>query len=229
MIYVGQKRIVTNFTQFKFQPMTFEQMTLKANELRRRNEEFLQPQTDAAINSLTHVLHQLAELEVEQAAYENTRVKLKRARTRLEHLKRIAKIISADLLNAECMWIQMRFDFEKAQNRNKFDVMEMHSAESQACLHRIDLMKTALIKPATHERDTILFQINDILLNEFNLKDIPFNNTLFAMYEKLLRNITENLQNILPINADGFNFGIMKEMYVTHKIVLYYFIKIFVV
>lgn len=213
MMFFGQKRIVDNITQFRFQPITFEQMASKTAELKRRNDDNLQPKTDATINSLTHLLRQLAEYEVEKAAYKNTNLKLKRAQGRLDHLKRIATVISADLLNAECMWIQMIYDFEKTQNRNKFDVMEMHRTESRACIRRIDLMKNALSKiNITQNRDCILFQMNKLLLNELNMNDtiMPHQTTPFTMYEKLLKNNKENLQNIFISTLS--NFALLQEM-----------------
>lgn len=83
------------------------------------------------------LLKRYAEQEIEFILYENNKNKLQRAKSRLDHIQKISKLISKELMNAEIIWILMQIDLDKGKQRNRYDNSEQKNMEIQLCLKRI--------------------------------------------------------------------------------------------
>lgn len=84
-------------------------------------------------------IRQMNEHRIEHILYENSKIKLNRAISRLEYMKKLAEIVSSALMNAELLWMLMQLDLDKM--KNKFDNSDEMNAETQLCLKRIEAMK----------------------------------------------------------------------------------------
>lgn len=95
---------------------------------------------DVLKQELEMYIRQMNEHRIEYILYENSKLKLDRAISRLEYIKKLAEIVSSALMNAEMLWILMQLDLEKM--KNKFDNSDDMNAETQLCLKRIEAMKS---------------------------------------------------------------------------------------
>ena len=107
-------------------------------ELRAANEQDLL-RMDLLKHELDTLIRQVNELKIESVLYENNRVKLNRAVSRLEYIQRLDASISRELMNAELLWVLMQLDLEKI--RDRFDNADEMNGESKRCFRRIDTMR----------------------------------------------------------------------------------------
>lgn len=134
--------------------------------------------------------------KMELVLYENTKQKLERALRRHENDKRLTKIVSDALSNAELVWIIIQMDLEKI--RNRCDITPQLKAATQQCLQRIQLMKQAnsqhCITSASNDLITrIAQQLGQHLHQQIRCEIKP---CLFE-YEKFKRLLNYALQGLL--------------------------------
>ncbi|XP_054738284.1 augmin complex subunit dgt3 [Anastrepha obliqua] len=109
-------------------------------ELEMMNEHLLKITYETLLNDLTLHVQQHTQQRMELILYENTKLKLERALKRHETDKRLTKIISDALSNAELVWIAIQLDLER--KRNRFVNTDQISSETEACFRRIKLMRS---------------------------------------------------------------------------------------
>ncbi|XP_065092823.1 augmin complex subunit dgt3 [Ochlerotatus camptorhynchus] len=136
--YHGLKRMMERFQDLSWQPMKIEAMRKVCAELKGTNEQDTL-RIDVLKQELEMYIRQMNEHRIEHILYENSKLKLNRAISRLEYIKKLAGIVSSALINAELLWILMQLDLEKM--KNKFDNSDEMNAETQLCLKRIEAMK----------------------------------------------------------------------------------------
>ncbi|XP_020716265.1 augmin complex subunit dgt3 isoform X2 [Ceratitis capitata] len=111
----------------------------ETRELELMNEHHLKIAYETLMNDLTLHVRQHTQQRMELILYENTKLKLDRALKRQETDKRLTKIISDALSNAELVWIAIQLDLER--KRNRFVNTEQLNSEAEACLKRIKIMR----------------------------------------------------------------------------------------
>lgn len=134
--------------------------------------------------------------KMELVLYENTKQKLERALRRHENDKRLTKIVSDALSNAELIWIIIQMDLEK--KRNRFNNTPQLMAATRQCLQRIQLMKQAstqhCITSASNDLITrIVQQLSQHLQQQIRC---DAKSCLFE-YEKFKRLLNYALQGLL--------------------------------
>lgn len=122
----------------KFHFITLEDMEREIHELELVNSK-LNVSCDTLWEDLKSHVEQRTQQQFELILYENTKQKLARATERRENEKRLSKIVSDALSNAELVWIITQLDLEKIENR--FDNSAQFNFEAQRCLRRIDAMR----------------------------------------------------------------------------------------
>ncbi|XP_011181567.2 augmin complex subunit dgt3 [Zeugodacus cucurbitae] len=115
-------------------------MEHETRELEMMNEHHLKIAYDTLLNDLTLQIRQHTQQRMELILYENTKLKLERALKRQETDKRLTKIISDALSNAELVWIAIQLDLER--KRNRFVNTDQLHSETDNCQKRIKIMRT---------------------------------------------------------------------------------------
>ncbi|XP_036331212.1 augmin complex subunit dgt3 [Rhagoletis pomonella] len=114
-------------------------MDHETRELEMMNDHHLKIANETLLNDLTlHVRHHTQQ-RMELILYENTKLKLERALKRHETDKRLSKMISDALSNAELVWIAIQLDLER--KRNRFINTDQLSSETETCCRRIKFMR----------------------------------------------------------------------------------------
>jgi len=85
-------------------------MTREMHDLQLLNDHQLSNIFDTLLNDLTIHIQQHTQRRIELVLYENTKLKLDRAVRRHESDKKLTKIISDALSNAELLWIAIQLD-----------------------------------------------------------------------------------------------------------------------
>lgn len=164
-------------------------------ELRRKNEEYYRIQVESSQDSLKTILHHLAGLEVETAAFDNTESKLSRANERLIEIENIKSIVSGELMNAELLWMLMQFDIEKLRHRNQLNVQEQYQAQNMALLQRMDAMRHAFKTPSEVITNMFLLPLNNLLASHFD-EAIGMDHKTYQLYDQLLTSIHDSMQKL---------------------------------
>nr|XP_014096129.1 augmin complex subunit dgt3 [Bactrocera oleae] len=115
-------------------------MEHETRELEMMNEHHLKIAYETLLNDLTLHVQQHTQQRMELILYENTKLKLERALKRQETDKRLTKIISDALSNAELVWIAIQLDLER--KRNRFVNTDQLNSETDNCQKRIKIMRT---------------------------------------------------------------------------------------
>lgn len=164
-------------------------------ELRRKNEEYYRFQVETAQDSLKTILHHLAGLEVETAAFDNTESKLNRGLERLRQIRTIKSIVSEELMNAELLWMLMQFDIEKLRHRSQLNVQELYQTQNMALHHRMDLMRQALKTPSDVIAEHFLLPLNSMIASHLD-EPVDIDQETFQLYDKLLNCIRDNMRKL---------------------------------
>lgn len=96
---------------------------------------------DTLFSDLTNHIQQHTQRRIELVLYENTKLKLDRALRRHESDRKLTKIISDALSNAELLWIAIQLDCDK--KRNCLDTSEELRSQAQATWQRVQAMRSA--------------------------------------------------------------------------------------
>ncbi|XP_049279592.1 augmin complex subunit dgt3 [Anopheles funestus] len=136
--YAGVMQLVERLQDHCWLPMKVSALKKQCFELKSANDQDLL-RMDLLNHELDTLIRQMNELKIESVLYENNRVKLDRAVSRLEYIQRLDGSISRELMNAELLWILMQLDLEKI--RDRFDNADEMNGESKRCFKRIDAMK----------------------------------------------------------------------------------------
>lgn len=115
-------------------------MEHETRELEMMNEHHLKIAYETLLNDLTLHVRQHTQQRMELILYENTKLKLERALKRQETDKRLTKIISDALSNAELVWIAIQLDLER--KRNRYVNTDQLNSEADNCQKRIKIMRT---------------------------------------------------------------------------------------
>lgn len=158
---------------------------------------------------LQHQVQQQTQQTIELILYENTKQKLERALKRHENDKRLTKIISQALSNAELIWMTIQLDMEK--KRNRFDNTDQLANESQRCLQRIQYMKSATTPGISSEFIQQLSQMLGQYLQQQIRCEVK---SCLYEYEKFKRLLAYALQGLLNRKSYGSAMEKLKEMYV---------------
>ncbi|XP_055548489.1 augmin complex subunit dgt3 [Wyeomyia smithii] len=145
--YHGLSKMMDRIHDLCWQPMKISAMRKMCTELTCANEQD-RLRIDVMKQELEMYVRQSNEQRIEGILYENTKLKLDRAVSRLEYIKKLAEIISRALMNAEMLWVCMHLDLEKI--KNKFDNSDELNSETQRCLKRIEALN-AVEKNHTYE------------------------------------------------------------------------------
>uniref|UniRef100_A0A182X4V5 HAUS augmin-like complex subunit 3 N-terminal domain-containing protein n=1 Tax=Anopheles quadriannulatus TaxID=34691 RepID=A0A182X4V5_ANOQN len=136
--YAGVMKLVERLQGHSWMPLKVSALKKQCLELRAANEQDLL-RMDLLKHELDTLIRQVNELKIESVLYENNRVKLNRAVSRLEYIQRLDASISRELMNAELLWVLMQLDLEKI--RDRFDNADEMNGESKRCFRRIDTMR----------------------------------------------------------------------------------------
>ncbi|XP_058447680.1 augmin complex subunit dgt3 [Malaya genurostris] len=159
--YHGLKKMMERIHDLCWQPMKISSMRKLCAELTSTNEQD-RLRIDVLKQELEMYIRQLNELRIEGILYENSKLKMDRAVSRLEYIRKLAAIISSALMNAEMLWIFMQLDLEKI--KNKFDNSDDLNAETQRCLKRIETFKAVDRNNAQEEAyDEFVGQFSSLL------------------------------------------------------------------
>ncbi|XP_058818148.1 augmin complex subunit dgt3 [Topomyia yanbarensis] len=197
--YHGLKKMMERIHDLCWQPMKIPAMRKLCAELASANEQD-RLCIDVLKQELEMYMRQLNEQRIECILYENSKLKMDRAVSRLEYIKKLAAIISNTLMNAEMVWIFMQLDLEKI--KNKFDNSDELNTESQRCLKRIETLKAVDRNTAQEDAyDEFVTQFS-ALLGSLNLnhssedRSISLKNCIqdFADYKK---RVFKNLRSVV--------------------------------
>ncbi|XP_053695886.1 augmin complex subunit dgt3 [Sabethes cyaneus] len=197
--YHGLKKMTERIHDLCWQPMKISAMRKICTELTCANEQD-RLRIDVMKQEVDMYVRQLNEQRIEGILYENTKLKLDRAVSRLEYIKKLAGIISCALINAEMLWVFMQLDLERI--KNKFDNSDELNLETQRCLKRIETLNAAE-KNSAHEdaQEEFVAQFS-ALLGSLNLshsnadRSISLKNCIqdFADYRS---RVFKNLQSVV--------------------------------
>lgn len=152
---------------------------------------------------LEHQVQQQTQQTIELILYENTKQKLERALRRHENDKRLTRIISDALSNAELIWITIQIDLEK--KRNRFDNTEHLTVSTQNSLQRIQHMKQVaalgLTSSPTNEFITQLSQMLGQHLHQQIRGEVKPCLYEYEKFKRLLNYAQQSLLNRKPYNA----------------------------
>ncbi|EDX07991.1 augmin complex subunit dgt3 [Drosophila simulans] len=124
----------------KIHCLSLTDMAREMHDLQLLNDYQLSNTHDTLLNDLTIHIQQHTERRIELVLYENTKLKLERAVRRHESDKKLTKIISDALSNAELLWIAIQLDCDK--KRNCLDTSEELRDQAQATWQRIQTMRS---------------------------------------------------------------------------------------
>ncbi|EDV55383.1 augmin complex subunit dgt3 [Drosophila erecta] len=124
----------------KIHCLSLADMSREMHELQLLNDYQLSNTHDTLLNDLTIHIQQHTQRRIELVLYENTKLKLERAVRRHESDKKLTKIISDALSNAELLWIAIQLDCDK--KRNSLDTSEELRDQAQATWQRIQTMRS---------------------------------------------------------------------------------------
>lgn len=206
----GQKSINANIPLWTLPgAATIEKET---TELRRKNEEYYRLQVEASQDSLKAILHHLASLEVETAAFDNTESKLNRAHERFTQLCSIKSIVSDELMNAELLWLFMQFDIEKLRHRNHLNILDQYQTRNLAALYRMDLMRQAFKMPFDVILNNLLTPLNSLLASHLG-ESAGIVPETFQLYDKMLKRMRDYMQRLVENKDQRLVSQLMDEMY----------------
>ncbi|XP_017002061.2 augmin complex subunit dgt3 [Drosophila takahashii] len=120
--------------------LSLADMSRELHDLQLLNDHQLSNTYDTLLNDLTIHIEQHTQQRIELVLYENTKLKLDRAVRRHESDKKLTKIISDALSNAELLWIAIQLDCDK--KRNCLDTTEELGNQAQATWQRIQTMRS---------------------------------------------------------------------------------------
>ncbi|KAH8358319.1 hypothetical protein KR084_012556, partial [Drosophila pseudotakahashii] len=120
--------------------LSLADMSREMHDLQLLNDHQLSNIYDTLLNDLTIHIEQHTQRRIELVLYENTKLKLDRAVRRHESDKKLTKIISDALSNAELLWICIQLDCDK--KRNCLDTTEELGNEAQATWQSIQTMRS---------------------------------------------------------------------------------------
>ncbi|KAI8036846.1 augmin complex subunit dgt3 [Drosophila gunungcola] len=170
-------------------------MAREMHELQLLNEHQLSNIHDTLLNDLTIHIQQHTQRRIELVLFENTKLKLDRAMQRHESDKKLTKIISDALSNAELLWIAIQLDCDK--KRNCLDTSEELRIETQATWQRIQTMRSI---NASHQGICAQFvhEIASLLSAHLgqNVKSTEVKACIFE-YEKFGRLLSYSFQSML--------------------------------
>uniref|UniRef100_A0A6P4FKB8 Uncharacterized protein LOC108052417 n=1 Tax=Drosophila rhopaloa TaxID=1041015 RepID=A0A6P4FKB8_DRORH len=170
-------------------------MAREMNELQLLNDHQLSNIHDTLLNDLTIHIEQHTQRRIELVLYENTKLKLERAVQRHESDKKLTKIISDALSNAELLWIAIQLDCDK--KRNCLDTSEELRNQAQSTCQRIQTMRSI---NASHQGICAQFvqEIANLLSAHLgqNVKATEAKACLFE-YEKFGRLLSYSFQSML--------------------------------
>nr|ACX36511.1 SD23928p [Drosophila melanogaster] len=124
----------------KIHCLSLTDMAREMHDLQLLNDYQLSNTHDTLLNDLTIHIQQHTQRRIELVLYENTKLKLERAVRRHESDKKLTKIISDALSNAELLWIAIQLDCDK--KRNCLDTSEELRDQAQATWQRIQTMRS---------------------------------------------------------------------------------------
>ncbi|XP_016947105.1 augmin complex subunit dgt3 [Drosophila biarmipes] len=120
--------------------LSLADMSREMHDLQLLNDHQLSNIFDTLLNDLTIHIQQHTQRRIELVLYENTKLKLDRAVRRHESDKKLTKIISDALSNAELLWIAIQLDCDK--KRNCLDTSEELQNQAQTTWQRIQTMRS---------------------------------------------------------------------------------------
>ncbi|XP_017051755.1 augmin complex subunit dgt3 [Drosophila ficusphila] len=120
--------------------LSLSDMTREMHDLQLLNDHQLSNIHDTLLNDLTIHIQQHTQRRIELVLYENTKLKMDRAMRRHESDKKLTKIISDALSNAELLWIAIQLDCDK--KRNCLDTSEEMRNQAQDTWQRIQTMRS---------------------------------------------------------------------------------------
>ncbi|KAH8372924.1 hypothetical protein KR009_008278, partial [Drosophila setifemur] len=120
--------------------LSLADMAREMHELQLLNDNQLSNIHDTLMVDLTIHVQQHTQRRIELVLYENTRLKLERAMQRHESDRKLSKIISDALSNAELLWIAIQLDCDK--KRNCLDTSEALCIQTQATWQRVQTMRS---------------------------------------------------------------------------------------
>ncbi|XP_067632452.1 augmin complex subunit dgt3 [Eurosta solidaginis] len=202
--------------------ISLSDMEHETHELELMNEHHLKITNETLLNDLTLHIRQHTQQRMELILYENTKLKLERAVKRHETDKRLTKIISDALSNAELVWIAIQLDLER--KRNRFVNTEQLSSETDACLRRIRLMRTIqsnnmpyLVQvgggiPVGSSAAQLLEAIADMLSRHLGQKVRSDVKSCLYEFEKFTRLLSYALQGMIGSKAYAHAVAQMSEL-----------------
>lgn len=191
----GQKSLNSLVAHIKV-PLGTAALEKETAELRQKNEEYYSMQMEASLDSLTSILHNLAGLEVETAAFDNTQSKLNRAVERLNQLRTIHSVVSDELMNAELLWLLMQVDIDKLRQRTTWHILEQYQSDNIAALLRIDQMRQACKMPPELISENYLIPLKNLLASQLGESAAAVDQESFQLYDKLLQHIRDSLATL---------------------------------
>lgn len=183
----GQKSLNVAI-QSEWKPLNISAMGKETIEMQRKNEEYYKVQVDSAFESLKLLLRQLASLDVEAAAFENTRAKLDRARERLHQLQTINAVVTNDLMVAEVLWLLMHFDMDKLRQHSQWNLLDQYQTENRSALRRIEIMRHAQRTESEPFAEMYMAPLN--LRSQLNETGVA---SAYGLYDRLLQSVRDNL------------------------------------
>ncbi|KAH8290521.1 hypothetical protein KR054_003746 [Drosophila jambulina] len=119
--------------------LSLADMGRELHDLQLHNENQLSIH-DTLFSDITNHIQQHTQRRIELVLFENTKLKLERALQRHESDKKLTKIISDALSNAELLWIAIQLDCDKT--RNCLDPSEELRNQAQATWQRVQTMRS---------------------------------------------------------------------------------------
>ncbi|XP_017072602.2 augmin complex subunit dgt3 [Drosophila eugracilis] len=175
--------------------LSLADMAREMHDLQLLNDHQLSNIHDTLLNDLTIHIQQHTQRRIELVLYENTKLKLDRAVRRHESDKKLTKIISDALSNAELLWIAIQLDCDK--KRNCLDTTEELRNQAQDTWQRIQTMRSI---NASHQGICSQFvqEIGNLLSAHLgqNIKTNEAKACLFE-YEKFGRLLSHSFQSML--------------------------------
>lgn len=133
----AQKKLVDYLGSQDWLPTSTNAMKTEVERMKNRVAQEYNLTLETLSNKLGTQLNQIAMQQGEMVIYENNKEKFDRAKKRLAHLKKFVDIVADGMMNAECIWILMQLDLERAKKRNNFDTKwEENRLEMQICNRR---------------------------------------------------------------------------------------------
>ncbi|XP_020802309.1 augmin complex subunit dgt3 [Drosophila serrata] len=174
--------------------LSLADMGRELHDLQLHNENQLSIH-DTLFSDITNHIQQHTQRRIELVLFENTKLKLERALQRHESDKKLTKIISDALSNAELLWIAIQLDCDKT--RNCMDPSEELRNQAQATWQRVQTMRSI---NASHQGLSAQFvqQIAKLLSAHLGhtVKAAEAKTCLFE-YEKFGRLLSYSFQSML--------------------------------